>query len=66
MQELITTYLIEKGRRLGESAVHIWMELDVCLVQEISQTEQLLFRRLLVLAAANFSRCSFSRTEEHL
>ena len=49
-------YLTEKGRRLGEPALHIWKDLDVCLVQGMSQAEQLLFRRLLVQAAANFSR----------
>ena len=52
-------YLTEKGRRLGEPALHIWKDLDACLVQGMSQAEQLLFRRLLIQAAANFSRGSF-------
>lgn len=58
-------YLTEKGRRLGEPALHIWKDLDACLMQGMSQAEQLLFRRLLVQAAANFSRCSFSPADEH-
>lgn len=49
-------YLTEKGRSLGEPVLHIWKDLDACLVQGMSQAEQLLFRRLLVQAAANFSR----------
>ena len=48
-------YLTEKGRHLGEPALHIWKDLDACLVQGMSQAEQLLFRRLLVQAAANFA-----------
>jgi MarR family transcriptional regulator, organic hydroperoxide resistance regulator len=58
-------YLTEKGRSLGEPALHIWKDLDACLVQGMSQAEQLLFRRLLVQAAANFSRSSFSLADEH-
>jgi DNA-binding MarR family transcriptional regulator len=49
-------YLTEKGRRLCNPALHIWKDLDARLVQGMSQAEQLLFRRLLVQAAANFSR----------
>jgi len=52
-------YLTEEGRRLGEPALHIWKDLDACLVQGMSQAEQLLFRRLLIQAAANFSHGSF-------
>jgi DNA-binding MarR family transcriptional regulator len=58
-------YLTERGRLLGEPALHIWKDLEACLVQGMSQAEQLLFRRLLVQAAANFSRSSFSPTDEH-
>jgi len=58
-------YLTEKGRYLGEPALHIWKDLDACLVQGMSQAEQLLFRRLLDQAAANFSRSSFSLADEH-
>jgi DNA-binding MarR family transcriptional regulator len=58
-------YLTEKGRSLGEPALHIWKDLEACLVQGMSQAEQLLFRRLLVQAATNFSRSSFSRADEH-
>jgi DNA-binding MarR family transcriptional regulator len=57
-------YLTEKGRRLCEPALHIWKELDACLVQGMSQAEQLLFRRLVVQAATNFSRSSFSSSDE--
>jgi DNA-binding MarR family transcriptional regulator len=49
-------YLTEKGRRLGEPALQMWKELEACLVQGMSQAEQLFLRRLLVQAAANFSR----------
>ena len=49
-------YLTEKGRSLGEPALHIWNDIDAYLVQGMSQAEQLLFRRLIVQAAANFSR----------
>jgi DNA-binding MarR family transcriptional regulator len=49
-------YLTDKGRSLGEPALHIWNDIDVYLVQGMSQAEQLLFRRLIVQAAANFSR----------
>ena len=49
-------YLTEKGRSLGEPVLHIWKDIDASLVQGMSQAEQLLFRRLLVQAAANFSR----------
>lgn len=48
-------YLTEKGRRLGEPTLQIWKDLDARLVQGMSQAEQLLFRRLLVQAATNFS-----------
>ncbi len=58
-------YLTEKGRRLGEPALHIWQDFDTCLVQGMSQAEQLLFHRLLVQAAANVSRSSFSAEDEH-
>ena len=47
-------YLTEKGRSLGEPALHIWKDFDTFLGQGMSQAEQLLFRRLLV-QAANFS-----------
>ena len=49
-------YLTEKGRSLGEPALHIWNDIDAYLVQGMSQAEQLLFRRLIVQAAANLSR----------
>lgn len=49
-------YLTEEGRRLYEPALHIWKDLDACLVQGMSYAEQLFFRRLLIQAAANFSR----------
>ncbi len=49
-------YLTEKGRSLGEPALEIWKDLDACLVQGMNQAEKLLFRRLLVQAAANFAR----------
>ncbi len=49
-------YLTEKGRSLGEPTLQIWKDIDARLVQGMSQAEQLLFRRLLVQAATNFSR----------
>ncbi len=49
-------YLTEKGWSLGEPALHIWKDIDSYLVQGMSQAEQLLFRRLIVQAAANFPR----------
>jgi len=49
-------YLTERGRSLGEPALHIWKDLDACLVQGMSQAEQLLFHRLLIQATTNFSR----------
>ena len=49
-------YLTEKGRSLGEPALQIWKDIDSYLVQGMSQAEQLLFRRLIVQAAASFSR----------
>ena len=49
-------YLTEKGRSLCEPVLRIWKDLDACLVQGMSQAEQLLFRRLLMQAATNFSR----------
>ena len=49
-------YVTEKGRSLGGPVLHIWQDIDARLVQGMSQAEQLLFRRMLVQAAANFSR----------
>lgn len=57
-------YLTEKGRSLGEPALQSWKDLDARLVQGMSQAELLLFRRLLIQAAANFSRSSFSLADE--
>ena len=48
-------YLTEKGRSLGDQALQIWQDIEVRLVQGMTQAEQLLFRRLLAQAAANFS-----------
>jgi DNA-binding MarR family transcriptional regulator len=48
-------YLTEKGRALGEPVLHIWQDIDARFVQGMSKAEQLLFRRLLVQAATNFS-----------
>jgi MarR family transcriptional regulator, organic hydroperoxide resistance regulator len=58
-------YLTEKGWSLGEPTLQIWKDIDACLVKGMSQAEQLLFRRLLVQAAANFSRNAFSLADEH-
>lgn len=49
-------YLTEKGRSLSEPTLQVWKDIDARLVQGMSQAEQLLFHRLLVQAAANFSR----------
>jgi len=49
-------YLTEKGRSLSVPALQVWTDLDACLLQGMNQAEQLLFRRLLIQAAANFSR----------
>ncbi|WP_201378003.1 MarR family winged helix-turn-helix transcriptional regulator [Ktedonobacter sp. SOSP1-52] len=58
-------YLTEKGRALGEPAAQILQDLDACMVQGMSQAEQLLFQRLLDQAAANVARCSLSPADEH-